>query len=281
MKEIFAEVRRRSGFSGQHFRAAFAAQLGIPDARLGALEAQAAVPTVDALDRLARLVGVESDELSEAVVERSPMAHLLMRGQSKSGQAALRSLAPSQSLAVLGDFVRILRLLGKLESVRAAQTDALLRLIDLHPRAGRSHAQAAPLVIAWASPPAGRHPREPNLFLAQVRGDSMLPTLSDGQWCLFAKTFAGDDWLGQHCLIREVDPSGLTAWSVKRVTAIELGEADQRRLQLTSLNPAYGPRELTVDAGGDVGIEAVLREALSPNPARRERKKPPTENGQA
>ena len=89
------------------------------------------------------------------------------------------------------------------------------------------------------------------------------------------------DWLGQHCLIREVDPSGLTAWSVKRVTAIELGEADQRRLQLTSLNPAYGPRELTVDASGDVGIEAVLREALSPNPARRERKKPPTENGQA
>ncbi len=130
MKEIFAEVRRRSGFSGHHFRAAFAAQLGIPDARLAALEAQAAVPTVDELDRLARLVGVESDELSEAVVERSPMAHLLMRGQSKSGQAALRSLAPSQSLAVLGDFVRILRLLGKLESVRATQTDALLRLID-------------------------------------------------------------------------------------------------------------------------------------------------------
>lgn len=154
-------------------------------------------------------------------------------------------------------------------------------VLDLRPRAGRSHAQADPLVIAWASPPAGRHPREPNLFLAQVRGDSMLPTLSDGQWCLFAKTFAGDDWLGQHCLIREVDPSGLTAWSVKRVTAIELGEADQRRLQLTSLNPAYGPRELTVDAGGDVGIEAVLREALSPSPARRERKKPPTENGQA
>jgi hypothetical protein len=34
IKEIFAEVRRRSGFSDQHFRAAFAAQLGIPDARL-------------------------------------------------------------------------------------------------------------------------------------------------------------------------------------------------------------------------------------------------------
>lgn len=155
-------------------------------------------------------------------------------------------------------------------------TPGAIPVLDLRPRAGPGRAQATPLAIAWASPPLdplGRHPRESDLFLAQIRGDSMQPTLLDGQWCLFAKGFSADTSLGKLCLVRELDPAGLTAWTVKKLTGIQLGGDERLTLQLDSLNPAYAQRQVVIGASGDAGVEAVLREALAGTVKARKRTK--------
>jgi hypothetical protein len=94
----------------------------------------------------------------------------------------------------------------------------------------------------------------------------MQPTLLDGQWCLFAKGFSADTSLGKLCLARELDPAGLTAWAVKKLTGIQLGGDERLTLQLESLNPAYAPPQVVIDASSDTAIDAVLLEPL-PSPA--------------
>ena len=90
----------------------------------------------------------------------------------------------------------------------------------------------------------------------------MQPTLHDGQWCLFAKGFSADTSLGKLCLVREFDPAGLTTWTVKKLTGIQLGGDERLTLQLDSLNPAYAQRQVVIDASGDAAVEAVLLEPL-------------------
>lgn len=91
-------------------------------------------------------------------------------------------------------------------------------------------------------------------------------TLLDGQWCLVAKGFSADSSLGKLCLVRELDPVSLTTWTVKKLTGIQRGGDERLTLQLESLNPAYGQRQLTIAANGDTAIAAVLLEPL-PTPA--------------
>ncbi len=148
--------------------------------------------------------------------------------------------------------------------------ESAIPVLDLRPRTNRGRPQLDPLAIAWAQPPEGRHPPQEGLFLAQIRGTSMQPQLRDGDWCLFSTRFSDTDWLGKLALLRETDASGLTAWIVKRVTGIELGDGDQRRLVLGSHNPEFAARQVTLDASGDVTLVAVVREVLTPpGPARR------------
>jgi hypothetical protein len=68
--------------------------------------------------------------------------------------------------------------------------------------------------------------------------------------------------LGKLCLVRELDPAGLTTWTVKSLTGIQLGGDERLTLQLESLNPAYAPRQLTIGASSDTTIDAVLLERL-------------------
>ena len=143
-------------------------------------------------------------------------------------------------------------------------------VLDLRPRTNRGRPQLDPLAIAWAQSAEGGQPLPEGLFLAQIRGTSMQPQLRDGDWCLFSTRFSDTDWLGKLALLRETDASGLTAWIVKRVTGIELGDGDQRRLVLGSHNPEFAARQVTLDASGDVTLVAVVREVLTPpGPARR------------
>jgi hypothetical protein len=87
-------------------------------------------------------------------------------------------------------------------------------------------------------------------------------TLLDGQWCLVAKGFSADSSLGKLCLVRELDPPGLTAWTVKALTGIQLGGDERLTLQLDSLNPAYGQRQVVIGVSSDTAVEAVLLEPL-------------------
>lgn len=143
-----------------------------------------------------------------------------------------------------------------------AETADAIPVFDVQPRAGTGRARPEPLAVAWALPPTGRHPTETGMFLAQIRGDSMTPHLSDGDWCLFSKQFADIDWLGKLVLVRETDASGLSSWVVKKATGISLDAREARVLNLASSNPAYPLRQVHLDSRGDLAIEAVVREVL-------------------
>lgn len=63
--------------------------------------------------------------------------------------------------------------------------------------------------------------------------------------------------------MRETDAAGLTAWSVKRITAVQFQDDGRVSVRIASLNPAYGARDIVVDGGGEVAIDAVVREVLT------------------
>lgn len=239
--QAISTLRRQRGWSQE----ALAERLGINAKAIAKIESSDIDLRISTIWRLAVALDVSPGELLDTVPDGA------------SG-ATIRHPGPLTGLAKTG-----------WRRAKPHQESAV-PVLDLRPRAGRGRPQLDPLAIAWALPPEGRHPREEGLFLAQIRGTSMQPQLRDGDWCLFSARFTDTDWLGKLALLRETDASGLTAWVVKRVTGIELGDGDQRRLLLASLNPDFPPRQVTLDGSGDVAVVALVRELLTPPaPSRR------------
>ena len=226
--------RRRRGWSQE----VLATRMGLSDKMIAKIEGGRHDMRLTTVWRLA------------AALDLTPL-QLLATEMDSAEPTSIRHRGPLQGLARTG-------------WTRAKpDTTGAIPVLDLRPRASPSRATPTPLAIAWVSPPAD-HPSGPtsDLFLAQIRGDSMQPTLLDGQWCLFAKGFAADTSLGKLCLVRELDPAGLTAWTVKKLTGIQLGGDERLTLQLDSLNPAYAQRQVVIGASSDTAVEAVLLEPL-------------------
>ena len=231
--QVIATLRRRHKWSQE----ALAQQLGVSQRRVAKLESGAFDLRLSTIVRLAAVFGIRPAELLDTTPDPAT--------------TSIRHRGPLQGLARTG-------------WTRAKpDTPGAIPVLDLRPRAGPTRAAPTPLAIAWASPPAD-HPSAPtpDHFLAQIRGNSMQPTLLDGQWCLFAKGFSADTSLGKLCLVRELDPAGLTAWTVKKLTGIQLGGDERLTLQLDSLNPAHAPRQVVIDTSSDAAIAAVLLEPL-------------------
>jgi transcriptional regulator with XRE-family HTH domain len=112
-------------------------------------------------------------------------------------------------------------------------------VLDVQPVGGAAGARDEPSVIGHVMPPEGRHPTEEGLFLAKVVGDSMAPRIPPGTWCLFGRSFTATDLLGADVLVAEREPGGLTAWIVKRIAQVSIGDDDRRMVQLQSANRAY------------------------------------------
>ncbi len=111
---------------------------------------------------------------------------------------------------------------------------------------------------------ASRHRLRPGMFVSQVSGRSMEPTIPDGAWCLFAAPVTGSRQ-GRVVLVQlrdATDPETGERYSVKRYESRKSASDDGWRHEAITLkpdNPEFRPIEL--DAGDEERL-AVVAEFL-------------------
>lgn len=120
----------------------------------------------------------------------------------------------------------------------------------------------------WVAVETGRKLRR-GMFVAQVVGHSMEPTIPDGSYCLFASPVEGARQ-GRNVLVQlrdAADPETGERYTVKRYesekSATEDGGWRHVRVTLKPLNTQYEPIVLTVEDEGAVQVIAELVEVLS------------------
>ncbi len=119
----------------------------------------------------------------------------------------------------------------------------------------------------WVEPNTKRRLR-PGMFVAQVVGRSMEPTIPDGAWCLFGSpvegTRQGRIVLVQHRDIHDPETGG--SYTVKRyerlAPAVDKEGLRRSPIRLTPSNPAFSPIDLAPADEDDVRIVAEFLEVL-------------------
>jgi hypothetical protein len=108
----------------------------------------------------------------------------------------------------------------------------------------------------------------PGMFVAQVVGRSMEPSISDGSYCLFATPVTGTRQ-GRTVvveLINTLDPETGERYTIKRYqsekVAAEVGGWRHIKITLRPNNPDFQPIELTCEDEGTVRVVAELLEVL-------------------
>lgn len=119
----------------------------------------------------------------------------------------------------------------------------------------------------WVVPRTSRRLAE-GMFVAQVRGDSMQPTIPSGSYCLFRKA-EGVSQEGRIVLVQHNgiwDPVYAGGYTVKKLHTERLDEPDadlpRTRVELCSLNPDYPPIEMVVVDERELRVVAELVEVL-------------------
>ena len=119
----------------------------------------------------------------------------------------------------------------------------------------------------WVAVETGRKLR-PGMFVAQVVGQSMEPTIPDGSYCLFASPVRGTRQ-GRNVLVQlrdASDPETGERYTVKRYESekatAEDGAWRHVKVTLKPLNPKFEPIVLTVDDEGTVQVVAEFVEIL-------------------
>ncbi len=118
------------------------------------------------------------------------------------------------------------------------QTDCTwIRVVELAAAASGFSATQEPEVMGWIS--QRQVPTGTELFVAQVRGNSMEPTILDGSWCLFRYPVAGSRenriLLVQHRSISDPEHGG--KYTVKRYRSTKVAEGDSWRHASITLHP--------------------------------------------
>ncbi|NVB42842.1 DUF2075 domain-containing protein [Pseudenhygromyxa sp. WMMC2535] len=116
--------------------------------------------------------------------------------------------------------------------------------------------------VTWEGAPAFF----PGDFVARVRGASMAPMISDGDWCLF-RPAPIEQAVGRPALIRlSGDAPDAGRFSVKVVEVewapLPSGELVRSALILRSLNPDFPDLRLTANDEGEVTVLALVRQVL-------------------
>ena len=106
-----------------------------------------------------------------------------------------------------------------------------------------------------------------DMFVAQVVGKSMEPTISDGAYCVFQRIGGGSRHgkivLAQHRHVDDPETGG--SYTVKEYTSdYQVGEDGTRRgtVTLRPRNPAFEPIVITVADEGDVSVIAAFVKVL-------------------
>ncbi len=106
------------------------------------------------------------------------------------------------------------------------------------------------------------------MFVAQVIGKSMEPTIPDGSYCLFAAPVQGTRQ-GKNVLVQlrdAADPETGERYTVKRYESEKVTDEDGHwrhlRITLRPLNSSYQPIILTGEDEGSVHVVAEFLEVL-------------------
>ena len=118
----------------------------------------------------------------------------------------------------------------------------------------------------WVAVDAKRRLR-PGMFVAQVVGKSMEPTIPDGSYCLFRAPVIGTRQ-GKIVLVQlrnAIDPDNGERYTVKRYQSEKVTDGDSwrhARITLKPINPDFQPIELTGSEEGELQVVAELVEVL-------------------
>jgi transcriptional regulator with XRE-family HTH domain len=215
-------------------------------------------------------MGLSREQFAEQLGTDAKNVYRLERGEENVGVLRLARIADVLGLdpsALLGRPRQAERWMERLLhdgwTLRPAQARGPgLEVLDLRPQAGSGVSQPEPQRVGWAEPPRGFSAHE-GLFLAQIRGDSMLPELQDGQWAVFTRLFDGARLIDERVLVREDDATGLASWVVKVVHDQVVESDDRVRLTLHSRNPLFADRDVVLDPSGDTAVVALLLRTLT------------------
>lgn len=114
-----------------------------------------------------------------------------------------------------------------------------------------------------------RHRLRPGMFVAQVVGRSMEPSIPDGSYCLFRAPVGGTRQ-GKTVLVqlRDVtDPETGQRYTVKRYESKKMKDGESWRhvrITLKPVNPDFEPIVLTTAEEGELQVIAELVEVLPP-----------------
>jgi SOS-response transcriptional repressor LexA len=118
----------------------------------------------------------------------------------------------------------------------------------------------------WVAPESGHRLRK-GMFVAQVVGKSMEPTIPDGAYCLFRAPVEGSRQ-GKTVLVQlrdATDPENSERYTVKRYESEKVATGDSwrhERITLKPLNPDFEPIVLKQTDGGEVNVIAELVDVL-------------------
>ncbi len=186
---------------------------------------------------------------------------------------AYRRLRASEVEPKAGDSLRLPPALGIVEGKIKERYRTCVPLVPLQAAAG---AFSDPQRIEdggfeWVEV-GSRHRLHPGMFVAQVIGRSMEPTIPDAAWCLFRAPVEGTRQ-GKIVLVQlrdSVDPESGERYTVKRYESEKVREGEswrQARISLKPLNPDFSAIELS-GAEGELQVVAefvaVLESQLQP-----------------
>lgn len=146
-----------------------------------------------------------------------------------------------------------------------ASREAYRTLLPVYPLAaaagGLSEEQAVVRVERWVRVPDGTRPTR-EMFVAQVRGRSMVPLIHDGDYCIFRLHPAGTRQ-GKIVLVRLMETADQETggrFTIKRYRSSKAIDPDSgwRHIEIKLLpeNPEFKPIVLTAEKEGDVQVVA-------------------------
>ena len=175
------------------------------------------------------------------------------------------------------------------ESTAAVPRDGVIEIQPtlqiVHPRPEERYVTCVPLIPLKAAAGAFSDPQHveddnwewvaidskrrlrPGLFVAQVVGKSMQPTIPDGAYCLFRAPVTGTRQ-GKIVLVQlrdAIDPDNGERYTVKRYLSEKVTEGDSWRhirITLKPINPDFQPIQITSAEEGELQVVAELIEVL-------------------
>lgn len=240
---VGARVRRLREEAGFTFDA-FVEELGLGRGYVSELERGLVVPSLTALERIAAVCGVT---VADLVIGTSARENLFARSRwlepseverlAAAAETMLEARVDSKPPARLRDQRHSFREVSE----RAARTmPAAVPLLRLRPAAGAWSTPQAEGVEAYVVLPLRTRSKR-GLFVAQVTGSSMEPTVPDGAYCLFERPWQAP---------RAGELGLFVRWATEQEGSFTLKE--------------YRPRKQETTAGSEVGGALVGHNRMHP-----------------